>query len=60
MSDASEMVDAYIYKLETMVNEGRIDNSKMDAIMERVILRLIARDLRDIVDQVMAERRDHE
>lgn len=58
MTTAEEIYEAYQSKLEAMVNEGRVDTSKLDAIAERIIVQIIKRDLRDIVDRWAQEERD--
>jgi len=49
MPSEAEVSAAYEHKLLVMVNEGRIDTSKLDAIAERVIVEILREQLGRIV-----------
>ncbi len=49
-----EVVEAYNAKLDAMITDGRVDTSKLDAIVERVVRQVIQRELAEFKAQFLA------
>ncbi len=49
-----EVVEAYNAKLDAMITDGRVDTSKLDAIVERVVCQVIQRELAEFKAELAA------